>query len=283
MKFCTECGNRLSDGAKFCESCGTRVVGATDNGSSVKVAAESCVKSHIPHISEENLHMMLEDGQIERITSKFESLKEDSDCERIHIVGERDFDDLVGTFRAILKKRGVDGDVVEAAGPMAIALIDNSKSGLGKRGTLITRFGLIVLDQDVPNFEDDSEKEGVIPWKLFACFSAPYDQGNFRLLDFKKLFLAEEVDDEIKSEIKKGEADLMLRFERTGLNDAKIKDLMEFLKSIVIDGVTNEVEDEDENVKVKDKGLANEEAQLEEEFEDEDIDETGFGEDDDID
>ena len=285
MKFCTECGNRLSDGAKFCESCGTRVVGATGNGSSAKVAAESCVKSHIPHISEENLHMMLEDGQIERITSKFESLKEDSDCERIHIVGERDFDDLVGTFRAILKKRGVDGDVVEAAGPMAIALIDNSKSGLGKRGTLITRFGLIVLDQDVPNFEDDSEKEGVIPWKLFAYFSAPYDQGNFRLLDLKKLFLAEEVDDEIKSEIKKGEADLMLRFERTGLNDAQIKDLMEFLKSIVIDGVTNEVEDEDEDeeVKVRDKGLANEEAQLEEEFEDEDIDETGFGEDDDID
>ena len=97
--------------------------------------------------------------------------------------------------------------------------------------------------------------------------------------------MAEEVDDEIKSEIKKGEADLMLRFERTGLNDAQIKDLMEFLKSIVIDGVTNEVEDEDEDeeVKVRDKGLANEEAQLEEEFEDEDIDETGFGEDDDLD
>lgn len=285
MKFCTECGNKLSDGAKFCESCGTRVVGATGNGSSAKVAAESCVKSHIPHISEENLHMMLEDGQIERITSKFESLKEDSDCERIHIIGERDFDDLVGTFRAILKKRGVDGDVVEAAGPMAIALIDNSKSGLGKRGTLITRFGLIVLDQDVPNFEDDSEIEGVIPWKLFTYFSAPCDKENYRLLDFKKLFLADEVDDEIKSEIEKGEADLMLRFERTGLNDAQIKDLMEFLKSIVIDGVTNEEddEDEDEDVKVKDKGLANEEAQLEEEFEDEDIDETGFGEDDDLD
>ena len=217
--------------------------------------------------------------QVEKIKSELESLKEDSDCERLHIAGERKFDELVGTFRAILKKRGMYGDVVEAAGPMAIALIDNSKTGLGKRGTLITRFGLIVLDQDVPNFEDDAEIEGVIPWKLFAYFSVPHDDENYRLLDFKKLFASEEVDDEIKSEIKKGEADLMLRFGRTGLKEKQIKDLVEFLKSLITDGVA----DDEEDVNLNDDELANEEAQTEAELEDEDFDETGMGEDDDID
>lgn len=279
MKFCTECGNKLSDGAKFCESCGTRVAGGNDSGPIAKESCKVCAQSKIPHISDDNLHMMLEDEQVEKIKSELESLKEDSDCERLHIAGERKFDELVGTFRAILKKRGMDGDVVEAAGPMAIALIDNSKTGLGKRGTLITRFGLIVLDQDVPNFEDDAEIEGVIPWKLFAYFSAPHDDENYRLLDFKKLFAADEVDDEIKSKIKKGEADLMLRFGRTGLKEKQIKDLVEFLKSLITDGVT----DGGEDVNLNDDELANEEAQLEAELEDEDFDETGMGEDDDID
>ena len=288
MKFCTECGNKLSEGAKFCESCGTRVVGGNDSSPVAKESCKACDQFRIPHISNDNLFMMLEDEQVEKIKSELESLKEDSDCERLHIAGERKFDELVGTFRAILKKRGVDGDVVETAGPMAIALIDNSKTGLGKRGTLITRFGLIVLDQDVPNFEDDAEIEGVIPWKLFTYFSAPCDNENYRLLDFKKLFAADEVDDEIKSEIRKGEADIMLRFGRTGLKEDQIKDLVEFLKSIVIDSATedDEIEEEDESeddedeVKIKDKGLENEEAQLEEEFDEEDFDETGFGDDD---
>ena len=286
MKFCTECGNKLSDGAKFCESCGTRVAGGNDSSPIAKESCKACAQSKIPHISDDNLHMMLEDEQVEKIKSELESLKEDSDCERLHIAGERNFDELAGTFRAILKKRGVDGEVVEAAGPMAIALIDNSKTGLGKRGTLITRFGLIVIDQDVPNFEDDAEIEGVIPWKLFAYFSAPHDDENYCLLDFKKLFAADEVDDEIKSEIKKGEADLMLRFGRTGLKEKQIKELVEFLKSLITDGVADgdEFEDDDEQeVNLKDEGLANEEAQLEAEFEDEDFDETGMGEDDDID
>lgn len=285
MKFCTEFGSKLSEGAKFCESCGTRVAGGNDSGLVAKESSKACAQSKIPHISDDNLHMMLEDEQVEKIKSELESLKEDSDCERLHIAGERKFDELVGTFRAILKKRGMDGDVVEAAGPMAIALIDNSKTGLGKRGTLITRFGLIVLDQDVPNFEDDAEIEGVIPWKLFTYFSVPHDDENYRLLDFKKLFVADEVDDEIKSKIKKGEADLMLRFGRTGLKEAQIKDLVEFLKSLITDGVTDgdDFEDDDEEVNLKDKGLSNEEAQIEAELEDEDFDETGMGEDDDID
>ena len=279
MKFCPECGSKLSEGAKFCESCGTRVAGGNDSGPVAKESCKACAQSKIPHISDDNLHMMLEDEQVEKIKSELESLKEDSVCERLHIAGERKFDELVGTFRAILKKRGMDGDVVEAAGPMAIALIDNSKTGLGKRGTLITRFGLIVLDQDVPNFEDDAEIEGVIPWKLFAYFSTPHDDENYRLLDFKKLFAAEEVDDEIKSKIKKGEADLMLRFGRTGLKEKQIKDLVEFLKSLIIDGVA----DDEEDVNLNDDELANEEAQIEAELEDEDFDETGMGEDDDID
>ena len=279
MKFCTECGNKLSDGAKFCESCGTRVAGGNDSSPIAKESCKACAQSKIPHISDDNLHMMLEDEQVEKIKSELESLKEDSDCERLHIAGERNFDELAGTFRAILKKRGVDGEIVEAAGPMAIALIDNSKTGLGKRGTLITRFGLIVIDQDVPNFEDDAEIEGVIPWKLFAYFSVPHDDENYRLLDFKKLFAAEEVDDEIKSEIKKGEADLMLRFGRTGLKEKQIKDLVEFLKSLITDGVA----DDEEDVNLNDDELANEEAQIEAELEDEDFDETGMGEDDDID
>ena len=282
MKFCTECGNKLSDGAKFCESCGTRVAGGNDSSPIAKESCKACAQSKIPHISDDNLHMMLEDEQVEKIKSELESLKKDSDCERLHIAGERNFDELAGTFRAILKKRGVDGEVVEAAGPMAIALIDNSKSGLGKRGTLITRFGVIVLDQDVPNFEDDAEIEGVIPWRLFAYFSAPYDSENYRLLDFKKLFSADEVDDEVKSELKSGEADLMLRFGRTDLKESQIKDFVEFLKAMVIENDeknTDVDDDDDEEEETKDQGLLNEEAQLEAEFDDEDYDETGEGDD----
>ena len=78
----------------------------------------------------------------------------------------------------------------------------------------------------------------------------------------------------------------MLRFGRTGLKEKQIKDLVEFLKSLITEGVADgdEFEDDDEQeVNLKDEGLANEEAQLEAEFEDEDFDETGMGEDDDID
>ena len=135
----------------------------------------------------------------------------------------------------------------------------------------------------MPNFEDDAEIEGVIPWKLFAYFSVPHDDENYRLLDFKKLFASEEVDDEIKSEIKKGEADLMLRFGRTGLKEKQIKDLVEFLKSLITDGVADDEEFGDNDDEEEDEDLANEEAQIEAELEDEDFDETGMGEDDDID
>jgi hypothetical protein len=54
---------------------------------------------------------------------------------------------------------------------------------------------------------------------------------------------------------------------------------VEFLKSLITDGVT----DDEEDVNLNDDELANEEAQLEAELEDEDFDEMGMGEDDDID
>ena len=71
---------------------------------------------------------------------------------------------------------------------------------------------------------------------------------------------------------------------------AELKEIYSKVYSIAVAELTEELrdyeefeDDDEQEVNLKDEGLANEEAQLEAEFEDEDFDETGMGEDDDID
>ena len=221
MKFCTECGNKLSDGAKFCDQCGTKVCGGEGKE----------VKNEI--VKMESIARLLDDDQTEKIKDAVESLKEDTDCERIHIVGEDDFDELVSNFAKVIKARGGEDSVAEGLPGLAIALIDNSKTGQGKRGTLLTKMGLFVIDKDVPNYEDGDDDDGGVPWALFAKFGKPLDDENYSLMNVEDFNESDEVDDLVKENIKYSDVEFLLRFSRTGLTAAQIDELVTALKDAV--------------------------------------------------
>ena len=44
MKFCSECGGKLPEGAKFCGECGTKVYGGAQSGASAEKVNEMCKK-----------------------------------------------------------------------------------------------------------------------------------------------------------------------------------------------------------------------------------------------
>ena len=251
MKFCTECGKKLSVGAKFCGECGTRV-----GGDSEKQALREI-------LTEEYADILLDDDQSEKVKDVFESFKEDTDCDRIHVVGEDDFDELVSNFAEVFKARSGVENVVETFPAGSIALIDNSKTGHGKRGTLITRMGLFIIDKDYPSIEDcGGEKDGrFVSWWLFAKFAKPFDDESYRLTDENEFNASDEdegsveedededsfeedSDEDSFEEDEESAAEFFLRFSRTGLTADQIDELVSALKDAV--GCDDELDDEDE-------------------------------------
>lgn len=240
MKFCSECGSKLPDGAKFCGECGTRVNGgsAKDNDQFEDVNGEE---------DEEDTADLIDEEQSEKIKDLMESLKEDADCDRIHIVGEDGFDELVASFAEVFKMRSGIDDVIETFPMVSIALIDNSKTGHGKRGTLITRMGLFIIDKDIPNIEDGREDDGCVPWQLFAKFAKPFDDENYCLLNVDEFNASDEVEDSVKEDLEYSDKKFFLRFSRTGLTAAQIDELISSLKEVVECDAESDDEDE-ENV-----------------------------------
>ena len=262
MKFCTECGNKLSDGAKFCDQCGTKVCGGE--------ATET--KHEI--IKMESIARLLDDDQTEKVKDAVESFKEDTECERIHIIGESGFDELVSNFAKVLKTRGGDESLVDGLPGLAIALIDNSKTGQGKRGTLMTKMGLFVIDKDIPNYEDGEDDDGGVPWALFAKFGKPLDDESYSLMKVEAFNESDEVDDLVKENINYSDVEFLLRFSRTGLTAAQIDELVSALKDAVkcasnSDEISEDDVDYAEEEDDEDVGEEEDEAEEGEEEEDE--------------
>ncbi len=121
-------------------------------------------------ITKDNVQYMLTDEQTEFMTKLFAKLKEKSGAERIHVVGESDFDSFVTTYVKILNKRLESDADPQMFIPLSIALVDNGKSGTGKRGILVTKMGVFTIDAHYPIKVDGQDQGGLIPWPLFHRF-----------------------------------------------------------------------------------------------------------------
>lgn len=233
MKFCTECGKKLPDTAKFCDECGTKLGGG------------EAIKEKKAPVAVKDIAKLLDDDQAEKVKDIVESFKEDNECERIHVVGEDGFEDLVANFVGVIKSRGGDESMAEGLSACAIALIDNSKTGQGKRGTLITRVGLFVIDKEIPNYEDGSDDDGGVPWALFARFGEPLDEENYNLLNVETYKESDEVEEDVKERLEYSDVAFLLRFSRLGLEAEQIAELMSDLKSVFAEGSTADDDDDD--------------------------------------
>ena len=286
MKFCFECGSKLSEGAKFCGECGTKVNGgsAKDNDQAEDVNCEEDEEAT------EDSDDLIDEEQAEKVKDLMESLKEDADCDRIHIVGEDGFDELVANFAAVFKERSGIDDVVETFPMVSIALIDNSKTGHGKRGTLITRMGLFIVDKDIPNIEDGREDDGCVTWRLFTKFAKPFDDENYSLLNVYEFNASDEFEDSVKEDLEYSDTEFFLRFSRTGLTADQIDELVSALKEVVeCDAESDDEDEEDEAEELptfedEDGAVSvGEDEEDEDEDDDEDDDEDGDEEEDDDD
>ena len=247
MKFCIECGKKLSDAAKFCDGCGTKVMGSQSPTES-RSDSESDDNAVI---TVKDVMTLLDDDAVERVKNVVEGFKEDTECDRIHIMGEEDFDDLISNFIGVIKKRGGDEEMANDLAESAIALIDNSKTGQGKRGTLITRIGFFVIDKEIPNYEDGEDDDGSVPWALFVKFGMPVDDENYSVLDVGMLTESDEVKDDAKEGLDYSDGvTFFLRFSQTGLSEEQITELADSLKSAVDDSdeeIDEEEEDDDDD------------------------------------
>ena len=229
MKFCIECGKKLPDAAKFCDGCGTKVAEPVSSNESTSGKDEDGDAI----ITRRDVDKVLDYDAAQKVKKLMQTFKRTVKCDRIHIVGEDDYDDLVRNFASVIKERGGEGEEFDELAEYSIALIDNSKAGRGKRGTLITPMGILVVDKDIPNYEEDAEDEGCVPWTLFAKFGMPVDDENYSLLDVCMLKESEEVSKEVKADFKDSEdVTYFLRFSRTGLEAEQVTELAEALKSI---------------------------------------------------
>lgn len=253
MRFCIECGKKLSDAAKFCDACGT------------KVEIRTKKKETTQSVSIKDIAKFMDERQTEKVKDLIESFKEDNDCDRIHVVGEDDFNEFVANFAGVLKSRGCDECVASGLAEHAIALIDNSKTGQGKRGTLITRMGLAVIDKDIPNYEDGEENVGIVPWALFAKFGKPVDDESYCLMDVDEFNESDEVDNDVRENLDYSDAEFLLRFSRTELTEDQVEELVSSLKDAVVCDNADGDEDDDDEADYADEAEDEEEGEEDEE------------------
>ena len=229
MKFCIECGNKLPDAAKFCDRCGTKVADSKQTKGGKSKTDET---SHAV-LTKDKVLVLLDDKTVEYVKNVMETFKEDTDCNRIHIAGEDDFDDFLANALTVFKKRGYEDDVIDKIGGTTFALIDNSKSGQGRRGTLITQLGLVVIDNDIPNAQDGLDADGVVPWRCFLKFSEDGDDTNYCLMNLEALRNSDDVDDDVKAIFEDYDNDFMFHLGQTDLDSDQMMELVDVLKTAV--------------------------------------------------
>lgn len=299
MKFCTECGSRLSDGAKFCGSCGTKIVCAEPSNFDIEKFCKELID-----ISEEGLYD-------EKITlEKYKKIKEAADNGvgiAAYLVGKMflwghyledeeispsDQDESI-KYYLIAAKAGCHFAQCELGNQLWIGF-EEASDPVYEKGEHPDSFFWI---------EKAAKQENVLALHRasYAYLDGDYGQKadwDKALECFKTIIIKKDTEPWNEEWIERATGYLRY-FPQIMKGDAEaMRQLGEWLKeredkwnwSYSLGGESEESafwlkkakaaigEEEDD-----DKGLSNEEAQIEVEFDDEDFDETGMGEDDDVD
>jgi len=245
-------------------------------------------------ITANNVQYMLTDEQTDIMTKLFGKLKEMSGSQRIHVAGDPDFGAFVAMYIRIVNKRLECENDPKMFIPVAIAQIDNGKSGTGKRGILVTKMGIMTLDADYPKKVEGQEQGGLIPWPLFYRFgceeviddSADADvhvRYGICLMDAGELDDADTVSQEVKDGAgRELNGDPLYGawnwgFDLVGIDPNDAVDVVKAMKSILIDAMGTDDSDEDDD----DADEVEEADDIDETAEDNDEEIPSAGEDDD--
>ncbi len=205
--------------------------------------------------------LILDDGQTEAIRSDLEQLRwKMNDESRLVLSSESAFTGKLENVCKVLSERieeGPGGPWFDVLKNTSIAFFDNGKNGLGRRGTIFTRFAIIVVDKEYPKIID-GEPAGIIPWKFFYKLGKPENETSYCLFDMKDLTTSPEVSDEIKTMLNgaSGDVKLLFRFgaEGVGLAEKDVVHFMEELKGSIGDyDVFDEEEDEADDEEEEDE------------------------------
>ena len=283
---CPECGTICAPGVKFCSECGhkmsepaaqkpTESEAEGDEETPIMTVAdffgdggeddEAKSKSDVETLPEgtckidwdgkakiSEMSMPLDDGQVSGIKTDLESLQLPAGEGRVLLASNDGFKEKLLAFKSVYEERiGVNCDECPLFKEWClIGLVDNSKAGTGKRGTLFTRLGMIVIDGDYPAaVENDEPLDGIVPWKLFYLFAEPADDF-YRLMRPITASKSNMVDDAIKSRLKadiekpNGRNNLLFRYSNVGIDKKEVADFMNELKASLAD-YDEAYEDED--------------------------------------
>ena len=202
--------------------------------------------------------LVLDDEQTESVRFDLERLRREMDDEsRLVLATEPTFEQKLENICKVLSERieeGPGGEWLDVLRSSSIGFFDNGKSGLGRRGTLFTKFAIIVIDKEYPTIID-GEPVGIVPWKFFYKLGKPENQSSYCLFDMKDLNTSPAVSDEIKTMLNGESKDIKLLFrfgtEGVGLTEKAVLKFMENLKGSigdydVFDGDDEEEPDEEE-------------------------------------
>ena len=286
---CPECGAVCAPGGKFCSECGHKMSGPAAQKSVESDAEEeeetpmmtvadffgveeqapkktggeedSCKIDWDGKALEAEIMMPLSDQQCADIAYDLDSLKMNAHEGHIWVAGDDydgyEFDAKFKAFKDEYSNRlGVNMDSFPLfQKDCVIGLIDNSKSGTCKRGTLFTRLGMIVMDGDFPKvIEGDEPLDGIVPWKLFYLFAEPRDESSYRIMKpiaaSKSDMVEEALRNKIKADTNKpgGNLNLLLRFGNVGVSAEDIAEFVDGLKGSLAeyDVATEDDEEEEE-------------------------------------
>ena len=191
----------------------------------------------------EEIQMALDDDQVRAINVDLESLQASAADGRVLLFGEDGFEEKFKAFKSVYEDRvGICCDEFPLFQESClIGLVDNSAAGTGKRGTLFTRLGMIVIDGDFPAaVEGDEPLSGIVPWKLFYIFSEPAEEF-YRLMKPVTASKSDKVDDEIRGDLEadiakpNGRNNLLFRYSNVGVGKEEVAEFMEGLKSSLSD------------------------------------------------
>ncbi len=256
--FCPECGAKVAPGAKFCGECGYKLSSATEQKSTDKVEQEDeRLPESEPDSGEEpsaiceidwdgkakiaEFSMALDDAQVTAIKVDMECLREtdNAKADRILLSDEAGFEEKFAAFKSVYEERiGVNcGEFPFFQDSCLIGLVDNSKAGTGKRGTLFTRLGMVVIDGDFPAaVEGKSPLSGIVPWKLFYIFSEPADDF-YRLMKPVVASKSDKVDEAIRSALEEdidkpnGRYNLLFRYNNVGVDKDDVAEFIDGIKT----------------------------------------------------
>ena len=169
MSKCKECGSELADGAKFCGECGAKVT---------QVEKAAGIDWDSP-FTMADFATPLTDEQAEDVAFPLKRLAFGADPNRVVMADSSVFKEKIREFTKVyLQRMGESASKESILDLMAdpIGFVDFGDSGLGRRGTLFARKGIIYVTKEYPKLIDGEPVGGFVPWKVFYKFGKPRNE-----------------------------------------------------------------------------------------------------------